>query len=74
MSYYRDGAASPELTYSLVVGHINQFDFNHVGFSVTGDPNVTISNFTLTQIPETSSLTFVAAGAFIAFRRRRSLR
>lgn len=68
LRFFRDGSGSPEHTVALTA----DYDFTHVGFGANMGASSTISDFSLTQVPEpSSSLLLLLAGSVAVLRRRR---
>jgi hypothetical protein len=71
--FYTDGGTSADFTYAYTLADSPSLTFQQIGFSVNNGANSTISDFSLTQIPEPSTFTLLAfgAGALLLLRRTR---
>jgi len=67
VSFYRNGGATPEFTYTYTADPA----ITGVGFSGFNSPNLTISNFSLSQVPEPSGALMLLGSAGVLLRRRR---
>jgi hypothetical protein len=68
LDFYQNGT----IAYSTEIDA--DYDFSYVGFSASSSPTGTVSNFSLTQIPEPSSFALLmglSAGILLVTRRRR---